>query len=177
MKTVAIANITGICAVVFYAFTLLPSILRVVFPKTKSYKLTRLLLKYRRTTGLLAFLLAFGHVYLVTMQRRFDFLDPYTYITYFHGSVTFVVFLVLAATSNNWSIKRLKPANWKALHQLTYVAFVFLAVHIILAMVGKWTPLTGMGVAIFTLLIPLVVVRHWREWQNKVSKVNRKIEV
>jgi hypothetical protein len=63
------------------------------------------------------------------------------------------------------------------LHQLTYVAFVFLVVHIILAMVGKWTPLTGRGVAIFTLLIPLVVVRHWREWQNKVSKVNRKIEV
>lgn len=111
-----LSNILGFLALGSYIVTLLPTILRIVFPKTKQTGIPNLLLKHRRSIGILAFCFALGHGFLLIQKRHFDVFDPKTYWIYMQGVATFVIFTLLAITSNDWSIKRLR----KKLEAATY---------------------------------------------------------
>ncbi|MHC0067433.1 ferric reductase-like transmembrane domain-containing protein [Nostoc sp. UIC 10890] len=109
------------------------------------------------------------HGFLLVKKRNFDAFDLKTYWIYSQGTITFIIFTLLAITSNNWSIKKLKK-NWKKLHQLTYLAMFLLTWHIWDKMSGHWTYLTPIGIVATTGIIVLFLIRLWIESQNKQQK-------
>ncbi|QLE53048.1 iron reductase (plasmid) [Nostoc sp. C057] len=162
----SLANVLGLIALVSYSITLLPTILRIVFPQTKETGIPKLLLKHRRSIGIISFCLALGHGLLMIQKRNFDFFDLKTFEIYIQGITTLMIFTLLAVTSNNWSVKKLKK-NWKQLHKLTYLAMFVLTWHIWDKMSGHWTYLTPISIVIIMGIIALFVIRLRIEHQGK----------
>ncbi|MDY6805985.1 MAG: ferric reductase-like transmembrane domain-containing protein, partial [Cyanobacteriota bacterium] len=159
----------GFASLILYILTLLPTIMRVVFPETKKSGIPKMLLKNRRTIGVVAFFLALGHGVLLVLKRNFDFGDFQTSVVYLQGILLMGIFTLLAVTSNDWSIKKLKK-NWKKLHQLTYLAMFLLTWHVADKMLGHWTYLTPLGIIGSTAITVLFVVRKWMEYQKESAK-------
>ena len=157
---VSFAALLGFLAVGAYILTLLPTTLKIVFPATTKSGIPKWLLKYRRWIGLLSFCLAVGHAYIYFKQRNFDLWDIKTYWFYFQGVSTLTIFTLLAITSNNWSMKKLKK-NWKKLQQLTYLAMFLLTWHIWAIMAHHWTYLTPIGMMAMLMIIVLFLYRKW----------------
>ncbi len=168
-----LANVLGFLALFAYLITLLPTILRIVFPRMIETGIPQWLLKHRRFIGILAFLLALIHGFLLSEKRNLDFLDLKTYLIYIQGISTFIIFTVLAITSNGWSIKKLKK-NWKKLHQITYLLMFGLTWHIWDKMYGHWTYLTPIGLVTLTGITALFLIRLWIERHSKQQK-NKKL--
>ena len=162
-------NILGFLALVAYILTLMPTNLRIVFPETKQVLITKWLLKYRRIIGIIAFWLALLHGFLLVKKRDLDFLDTNTYWIYMQGILTFIIFTLLAITSNDWSVKRLKK-NWKRLHTLTYLAMFLLTWHVWDKMSDHWSYLTPLGLVVIVTTTFLFVMRLWIERRNKQAK-------
>ena len=175
MDTVPLANLLGFLALVSYIITLLPTILKIVFPKTKATGIPRYLLKHRRYIGILTFCLALGHGSLLIIKRDFDFFDLKTYWIYMQGVFTFAIFTLLTLTSNDWSIKKFKK-NWKRIHQLTYIAMFLLTWHIWDKMLGDWSYLTSFGLLSITGITALFLIRKWFEYQP-IKALNSKTPV
>ncbi|MEI1374678.1 ferric reductase-like transmembrane domain-containing protein [Nostoc sp. UHCC 0926] len=167
-------NILGFLSLASYIVTLIPTILRILFPQTKETGIPQWLLKRRRIIGIIAFFLALGHGFLMVQKRNFDFLDIKTFWIYIQGISTFIIFTLLSITSNNWSVKKLKK-NWKQLHKLTYVAMVLLIWHIWDKMSGHWTYLTPISLVATTIITVLFLIRLWIEHQGKQQKNANKV--
>ena len=92
------------------------------------------LIKFRRALGLLAFIYVSLHLLVwlvldvgILSQIWADILKrPYITI----GMAGFACLVPLAATSNNFSIRKL-GATWRKLHRLTYLAAILAGVHFI----------------------------------------------
>lgn len=171
MNEVLLANLLGLLALLCYVLTLLPTTLRVVFPATKSERVTKLLMKHRRLIGVLAFYLALCHGVLLVLKRNFDFFDIKTYGIYIQGVSAFLVFACLTVTSNDWSMKKLKK-NWKKLHQLTYLCMFLLTWHVWDKMSGHWSFFTPFSFIAMISIMVLFSVRRWVESQDRDSQKN-----
>ena len=169
MNTVPLPNYFGLFALVCYIITLLPTILRIVFPKTKKTGFPKLLLKYRRQIGVIAFFFALAHALLLVNKRNFDFFDIQTYWIYIQGVATFIIFTLLAITSNNWSVKTMKK-SWKKLHELTYLAMFLLIWHVIDKMWGHWSDITLLAMLGITGITLLFILRKFMERRNKLAR-------
>ena len=159
-------HILGLLALISYVMTLLPTLLRIVFPQTRKTGIPKFLLKQRRLTGIFAFIFATGHGYFLIRQRSIDFFDFKTSWIYIQGVVTFTIFTLLTLTSNDWSIKKLKK-NWKKLHQLTYIAIFLLTWHVWDKMSGHWTFVTPIAMILMSGTTVLFFVRLWIENKPK----------
>ncbi|MEE4120503.1 MAG: protein-methionine-sulfoxide reductase heme-binding subunit MsrQ [Paracoccaceae bacterium] len=111
------------------------------------------LVKFRRAVGLLAFFYVLVHLLTwlvldvqILAQVWADILKrPYITI----GMAGFVLMIPLAATSNNWSIRRLGAAGWQRLHRLTYAVVLLGALHYVMLAKGfQLEPLIYLGVAV-----------------------------
>ncbi|MEL7026900.1 MAG: protein-methionine-sulfoxide reductase heme-binding subunit MsrQ [Pseudomonadota bacterium] len=95
------------------------------------------LIKFRRALGLLVFYYVFCHllVWLVLdvqiLAEVWNDIVKRPYITI--GMAAFVLMIPLAATSNQFSIRRLGGAGWRKLHKATYVVAVLGGVHFVMA--------------------------------------------
>jgi methionine sulfoxide reductase heme-binding subunit len=114
------------------------------------------LLKFRRALGLLTFYYIALHltVWLVLdvqiVSQIWADIVKRPYITI--GMAGFLLMVPLAATSNNWSVRRLGAARWRRLHQLSYVAAILGAIHFVMLTKGwQMEPLLYLG-AILALL-------------------------
>ena len=114
------------------------------------------LIKFRRALGLLAFIYVSLHLLVwlvldvgILSQIWADILKrPYITI----GMAGFACLFPLAATSNNFSIRKL-GATWRKLHRLTYLAAILAGVHFIWLVKGfQIEPLLYMA-AILALLV------------------------
>lgn len=119
------------------------------------------LVRYRRAIGLLAFFYVSLHLatwLFLDIQLRWpeiwaDILKrPYITI----GMAGFVALVPLAATSNNWSVRRMGPQAWQKLHRLTYFAALAGAVHFVW-LVKAWPvePILYFGAVILLLMLRL----------------------
>lgn len=124
------------------------------------------LLRFRRALGVLAFVYVCVHllVWLVLdIQLRWgeiwaDILKrPYITI----GMIGFVLLVPLAATSNNWAVRRMGAAAWQRLHRLTYPAALAGATHY-LWLVKAWPleTLIYFGIVVALLLMRLPILRR-----------------
>ena len=171
LKPAPIANILGFFALLSYIATLLPSLIKLVFPTTKKNKILALLLKYRRHLGVAAFSLGLNHGVLLIIKLNLNLLEPQTYIKYFQGFSTLTIFTLLAITSNDQSVKNLKT-KWKQLHQLTYLAIFILPWHILDKMSGRWTYLTPVAVLLTIGIAGLFIIRNYKLFTPNKTNIN-----
>jgi sulfoxide reductase heme-binding subunit YedZ len=111
--------------------------LRVLFPQSR---LVNALNRHRRIVGVSAcayglFHFTFHLLYegdVLAIERSFS--KPFIWF----GLVGLSILVVLAATSNNFSIRKLGGRNWKRLHRLAYAAAALLIYHQSIAGKGHW---------------------------------------
>jgi len=71
------------------------------------------------------------------------------------GMVGFLLMLPLAATSNNWSVRKLGP-RWRQLHKLTYAVVLLGALHFVMLAKGfQLEPLVYLGIVLGLLALRL----------------------
>ncbi|MEO0373683.1 MAG: ferric reductase-like transmembrane domain-containing protein [Cyanobacteria bacterium P01_A01_bin.17] len=162
-------NLLGFLALCCYFLTLLPTLVRIIMPRFKREKLVLLLQRYRRQVGLLVFLLSVGHGLSWLMMNHKDIFEPNFLWNCWHGILLLVIFGLLAATSNNWSIKIMKK-NWKRLHALTYVAMFVMGLHVWDKMSIRWSILTPFSLCLVLASIGLFGIRVWI--QRTTKKIN-----
>ncbi|MEO1035507.1 MAG: ferric reductase-like transmembrane domain-containing protein [Pseudomonadota bacterium] len=114
-----VVHLTGLRAVQFLVATFALGAITRVFRRARWPKL---LLRFRRDLGLMVFFLAAAHT-AVYVQRHDNARIASEAVTgeYGTGWIALIVFLLLALTSNNASVRRL-GRNWKRLHRLAYAA-------------------------------------------------------
>lgn len=164
-----LANILGFLSLLCYVATILPSIVKTVFPASQKNNILRWLCKNRRQFGVAAFSFGLNHGVLLIIERHLSLPDPHTYIKYFQGVSTLLIFTLLAITSNDWSVRSLK-SNWKKLHQLTYIAIFLLPWHILDKMGMQWTHLTPIAVLITIVTLILFIQRKNIEQIESICK-------
>ena len=111
--------------------------LRVLFPHST---IVNALNRHRRYIGVSACVYGLIHFSChVLYQGDWDdllqsFTKPFTWF----GLTGLSILVVLALTSNNWSVRRLGAKRWKLLHRLAYVAAMVLIYHQSIAGKGHW---------------------------------------
>lgn len=117
------------------------------------------LIRFRRAIGLLAFtyvtlhLMVWAFLDVQSLSRVTEDIIKRPYITI--GMAAFVLLAPLAATSNNWSVRKLGP-TWRKLHKLTYVAVILGGIHYIWLVKGiQLEPLIYMAVILGLLALRL----------------------
>ena len=122
------------------------------------------LLQTRRVIGLCAFFYAAIHfcAYLA-LDREFNFAavldDAVERKFILVGFAAFVLLVPLAATSNNWSVKKFGGKAWLKLHKLVYAAVLFAAAHY-LWLNDDWAePLVYLGVFAVLLVLRIPKIR------------------
>ena len=58
-----------------------------------------------------------------------EFVKDWEKLFILSGIVGFTLLLLLAATSNNWSVRKLGGRNWKRIHRLAYLIMLLLIYH------------------------------------------------
>jgi sulfoxide reductase heme-binding subunit YedZ len=111
--------------------------LRVLFPKSR---IVTALNRHRRAIGVTA--CAYGLLHFsfhVLYEGGLDGLvrslsKPFIWL----GAAGLIILVILAMTSNQWSVRLLGGRNWKLLHRLAYVAAGLLIFHQAIAGKGHW---------------------------------------
>lgn len=91
------------------------------------------LLKFRRAIGVTAFFFVLAHflVFAIldvqSLERVWTEVVKRPYVTV--GTLSFLMLIPLALTSNNAAVRRLGASSWRQLHKLTYPAAILGAVH------------------------------------------------
>jgi methionine sulfoxide reductase heme-binding subunit len=123
-----IALTTGYTALLLLIISLAVTPVRRLIPKLTW------LIKFRRLLGLFAFF--YGTVHMLTwvalysgfnVQQMADDLTKRRFI--WIGMITWLLLLPLAATSTNWSIRKLGGKRWARLHSLVYAAAICGIIH------------------------------------------------
>jgi sulfoxide reductase heme-binding subunit YedZ len=133
------------------------------------------LVRFRRLLGLFAFF--YGCLHLLTwlwlysgfsVAAMADDLGKRPYIM--AGMATWLLLLPLAATSTNWSIRKLGGKRWQALHRLAYVAAICGVFHY------WWIVKTGVRTPITITLVLAVLLLARVAWAVR-QKVSRQASV
>lgn len=120
---------TGLWAFIFLLISLSMTPIRLIIGQTWPIQCRRLL-------GLWMFTYACLHI-ITYVWLDFSFIweeiviDVAKHPRILVGFAAFILAIPLAATSNNYMMKRLKT-NWKKLHQLVYVIAILVAVHFLM---------------------------------------------
>tara|TARA_Y100000817_G_scaffold145128_1_gene113679 strand:- start:217 stop:795 length:579 start_codon:yes stop_codon:yes gene_type:complete len=124
-------------------------------------------IRFRRAFGLMSFfyiILHFSTWLLLDMQLRWveiaESLTRKPFIVF--GMMGFLLLIPLAATSNNYSMKRLGK-YWQKLHKLIYVAIILGGIHYL--MMEK--TLQNDAIITFIIIIALISLRFF-----KIRKIN-----
>jgi sulfoxide reductase heme-binding subunit YedZ len=128
---------TGEIAIWTLGAVLSLSPLRVLFPRSR---FVNALNRHRRAIGVSACvygLIHFGFHLLYEGNAQAiarSFSKPFIWL----GLAGLTILVILAATSNNFSIRKLGGRNWKRLHRLAYAAAALLIYHQAIAGKGHW---------------------------------------
>ncbi len=154
----AFIHATGDLSAQILILTLAITPLRVMFP---NHRWPIWLLQRRRYFGVAAFAYAVPHLgaYVARLGAErvaAEAWEPGMWT----GWAAFVIFLALAATSNNWSMRRL-GRRWKSLHRWVYLAATLTFAHWLLT---AFDPLTGA-----LHLLALAGLEGYRLWKLRAG--------
>lgn len=118
---------TGEFAARFMIIAMILSPLRMLFPKAKFWAW---MIQRRRYLGVAAFLYALAHTvfYLADQVSLNAIFEEIGQLGIWTGWLAFFIFIPLAITSNDYSVKWM-GRNWKRLQQFVYVAAVATLLH------------------------------------------------
>jgi methionine sulfoxide reductase heme-binding subunit len=160
------SNLLGIIALICYALTLVPGIIKALLPQFSRNKANILLLKHRRFIGVFTFCLALNHGMLQILKRHLDLLNSSTYLHYFQGFSMMAILIILTVTSSNEAVKFYKK-NWSKIHQLTHLIPPLALWHILDKMSGHWTYFTPGAVMLSTILLALLLSRQYQHFRSR----------
>jgi sulfoxide reductase heme-binding subunit YedZ len=111
--------------------------LRVLFPRST---IVNALNRHRRYIGVSACIYGLIHFscHVLYQGDWEDLLQSFTKPFTWFGLTGLSILVVLASTSNNWSVRKLGGKRWKLLHRLAYVAAIVLIYHQTIAGKGHW---------------------------------------
>ena len=111
--------------------------LRILFPRSR---LVNALNRHRRMIGVTACIYGLLHFSShILYEGDWDsLLQSFTKPFIWFGFSGLTILVILALTSNQWSIRKLGGKNWKRLHRLAYVAAALLIYHQAIAGKGHW---------------------------------------
>lgn len=144
---------SGFCTVglLFLSLSLAP--IKKHFPRVQFFKNLN---RFRREIGLAVFIYACCHFLFFIMDaivRKGHLQVKYFFHpVIFPGFLAFLIFAVLAFTSNDRSIRKLGYNKWKGLHRFVYGAELLVFIHLLLQ-----SPLIALSI-----FIPLIVVQRVR---------------
>ncbi len=123
----------------------------------RNRKWTQWLIRRRRDLGVASFAYAAGHtiIYVVNKAALAPVLEEAGNADMLTGWLAFALFVPLAITSNNVSMRALKR-GWKRLHRLVYPAAILVFVHWALAAFDPITAYIHIGI-----LAAIEIVRFW----------------
>ena len=151
---------TGEFAARFLVVTLLISPLRILFPQNGLLKWMH---KRKRAFGIYTFVFSALHLagYLTEHYAIGHIIgemgeEP----SVLFGWVAFIIFVPLALTSNNLSVRMMRGKKWKYLQRLVYLAAVLVAVHWFWGDHGlNWAP-------VLVHFMPLLLLELYRIYHN-----------
>ncbi|MFN3910286.1 MAG: ferric reductase-like transmembrane domain-containing protein [Candidatus Anstonellaceae archaeon] len=117
------------------------------------------LLDFRKTIGVAAFIVLFGHFFL-TMQNYFGWSLTKAAAApgVLWGIVSFFILSILAITSFAFFYKSLGEKIWKSIHYFNYLAFILAFYHFILKASGPKQIFNYNYLEFFLILLGLVVI-------------------
>jgi methionine sulfoxide reductase heme-binding subunit len=132
-----------------------------LFPKVKLF---RSLLKRRRYIGVAAFGYGLLHTafYVIDKGQLSAIINEILELSIWTGWIAFLIFVPLAITSNNLSMKALGARNWKNLQRLTYIAAVLTAAH--------WFFLEYETGPMLVHFLPLAILEIARIWKQQYTR-------
>lgn len=156
---------TGEFAARFMIIAMAITPLRMAFPKSRFWSW---MARRRRYFGVAAFAYAAAHtvLYIVDMATLSAILAEFWLLGIWTGWLAFAIFVPLALTSNDVSVRRLGP-NWKPLQRLVYIAALATLVHWIFVH-------NNLGPAL-AHFVPLAGLEAYRLWRNSVPTTRKKL--
>lgn len=130
---------SGLMAITLLAFTLL------IGPTCKIFPNLNFLKAHRKFWGILAFLAAFIHVFLVTSNyyhfnfSRFIDTSNSKYSVISSGLWSLIILFFVSLTSNKLALKILNPKVWKAVQLTSYIALILAIYHFYLLSLSNGT--------------------------------------
>ena len=162
--TATVTHATGFATLRLLVITLAITPLRRLSPRLSW------LVRFRRVLGLFAFF--YGCLHLLTWlwlysgfsgAAMLDDLGKRRYIM--AGMAAWLLLLPLAATSTNWSIRKLGGKRWQALHRLTYVSAILGVIHY------WWIVKSGVRTPInITLVLAILLLARMVWWMRESVK-------
>jgi len=107
---------------------------------------------------------AFGYaalhtlLYIIDMGSIRAMLGEFTALGIWTGWVAMFIFVPLAITSNDWSVRKMGP-SWKTLQRFVYFSAVFTLLHWIFVH-NEWGPA-------LVHFVPLAGLEAYRIWKNQ----------
>lgn len=146
---------TGEFAARFMIVAMMISPLQVLFPKSR---VLNWVMQRRRYFGVAAFSYALAHtaLYIIDMETTAAVLEEFWILGIWTGWLAFFVFIPLAATSNEWAVRRL-GRRWNALQRCVYAAAVATLAHWIFVH-------NNLGPALIHF-VPLAALEIYRIWR------------
>lgn len=137
----------GQAAVIFYAVTLIPGILK----RFNIFPIIRVSLTlFRRQIGVISFLFMNMHAFYLFFFFFIEQLSwPLLTQRQWFGFAGLWLLVPLWLTSNDWSVKTLGNL-WKLLHRLTYIALFFISLHV--ALINQ-----RLGILLFAVLALVII--------------------
>lgn len=119
----------GNTAAILLLITLWISPLELLLPKKIPIRVFNI---HKRILGVSTFFYASFHfiTYYIDLGSFATFVDNFKKPYIIIGLSAFIILLILASTSFDWVIKKMKKKNWKNLHKLVYLVLILLFFHI-----------------------------------------------
>ena len=151
---------TGEFSARFMIIAMIATPLRMLF---QGQSWTAWLVRNRRYFGVAAFAYAALHtvLYVIDMNSLQAMLDQFFELGIWTGWVAFFIFIPLAITSNDASVRALRE-KWKPLQRMVYVAAVLTLLH--------WIFIENHLGPALVHFVPLALLEAYRIWQNQTRK-------
>ena len=120
--------------------------------------------RHRRILGVASFVYAFFHAFLYIEKKGTSFFTKWV----FHpvllpGFIALIILLLLALTSNQFSIKKMGFVAWKKLHCYVYLAQFLVVLHLTLrGRIPFWVALCS--------FIPLYILQYIRRRKKRIQQ-------
>lgn len=148
---------TGEFSARFLILCLMLTPLRLLFPKSS---FVMWLMRRRRYIGVAAFGYALLHTlyYVIDLGSLSKLIADLAGFGILTGWIAFIIFIPLAVTSNDVSIRRFGPRTWKTIQRTTYIAAVATLVH--------WLLESHDAGGAIVHSAPLVLLEIYRLWHS-----------
>lgn len=155
---------TGEFSARFMIIAMIATPLRMLFPKAA---FTRWLIKTRRYFGVAAFFYALLHTifYIIDEGTLREVLSEFSDFEIWTGWVAFAIFVPLALTSNDYSVRKLLK-YWKPLQRWVYGAAVFTLLH--------WIFVDESLGSAMVHFVPLAGLETYRIWKNAQPSIRKR---